>query len=119
MGKEVTLYNYLTLEESDELIGDLNGKKINAIMKAMFGEDAYCYHVIIDESDLELASLVAETFRDKLKFKRERMLYTCSRCHSKSSVVLDRKQFSWWRKFMTRGLTMIQCSKCSYVWYAQ
>ncbi len=118
MGKEITLYNYLNREEADELIGNLFSNGIDAITKGMNTDGVDLFHVIIDQSDLELASQVAEAFRMKLNLKRERLLYACSRCHSKLSIVLDRKKFPWWRKFMTQGLIVIQCSNCKYVWYA-
>jgi len=116
--KEVSVYDYLIQAEADEFIRLLWESRISAIRQSIAnGEGADYYQVLVDQSDEEKALAVAENFRNQLKRKRESTMHICTRCKYTSSSVLDRSTFSWWRKLLTRGLTVIKCNRCGFVWY--
>jgi len=119
--KEVSVYEYLSGEEADEFIQLLGASRIFALRQYMTigeGDHLVCYQVLVDQSDEERALILAEDFRNKLKAKRKRTLHICDLCKSgRSTIILDRSKFSWWRKLMTRGLTVYKCTKCGRVWY--
>ena len=115
--KEVLVYDYLNDEEANEFIRVLKENNIRAIRLGMNNDGPNLYQIIIDQSDLEPASKIAQVYREKLKIERRRTQHICSRCKSLRSIVIDKEKLNWLKRLMVRGLTVIKCQKCGHVWY--
>lgn len=118
--KEIPILQYLGYEEARQLVELLKQNNINARMHYMTsgeGNDLDIHQVLINESDLNLASIIIQKFQKRIKADRIRSSLVCPKCKSVPPVTHVIKNVSFFRKLISFGTTIMECDKCRKIWY--
>lgn len=116
---EISVYQFLSREESGELVGRLSHIGVKAKSQIMTsGEcDIDINEVKIDHNDLEKANKVIERYRTFLKSKVLLEKYTCSKCKAGLPYVAYKENINLFRRLLSLGTKTIECKRCGHEWY--
>jgi DNA-directed RNA polymerase subunit M/transcription elongation factor TFIIS len=118
--KETPISQYLSFEDSKMLVALLQKNNIPARRKDMLsgeGNEQDIHEVLIDESDLNLASVIVQKFHKEQKLQRVKLLVVCPKCQSTPPVTHVNNKLNFFKKILSIGTTAMICDKCGEKWY--
>ena len=117
--------DYLTIDESNELVKLLKKSNIQAFFKLMsvlpgkgrvYGE-AY-YYVFAIDSDFKKAQNIADQYKSDLKKIKSLKPIDCSNCGSEKIISRKLDKLTFWSRLYYYGVSLeFKCRKCGYKWY--
>lgn len=114
---EISIYNYLTKEESEELVQNLKAQGIVAWSHPMSSEDLDINQVFVNDKDLEKVEDAINRFKKRIKSKTIHDKFKCPKCKAQLPYVGYKENVPFFQKIIAFGTRVVQCKKCRHEWY--
>lgn len=114
---EISIYKYLSKDESNELVKRLKKLGIPAYSRGMASENLDINQVIIDDRDLEKAQGVVDEYKKALSSKVLHEKFKCPGCKAQLPNIGYKQDLSFLKKLLSVGTKVLKCKKCGHEWY--